>query len=422
MRILIINYYYPPVVDAHAYRWEQIANLWVLQGHQVDVITGSVHGVTAHTIESGVNVSRIGIFKRNKTNSSPLTILKIKSNLSALIKQKLTSAARSFYRKLYWPDGLWHWIPSALWEVLKRRSVKYDFVVSYSPCFGSHLVALIFSKLNRSYILNWVADYGDPFSVSDTMPPNNFNFYNKLNFIAERLVISCANSVVFTNDATKLIYHSRFPINKIFKVIPHAVDIDRFYAGTGSVYMFNDLKCKQTHRSNIVYIGGFHRGIREPYLLFELARLLEEFTPDSFMFNIYGPDNGFDLASHACQYIKYHGMVDREHAVQLCRGADVLVNVDNLNCIMAPSKIVEYIATGRPLVNLTESLVKNKVIEIYEKAGFAFTIDKIILEKSIALVASFLKSKQKAVASEDIVKQTLYGYTIDQVSRQYIEL
>ena len=206
MRILILNYFYPPVVDAHAYRWEQIARCWVAQGHQVDVVCGRLRGVPNPRVQAGVNVTRVGPVRRSTMLFTPP--VGGGTDLRTRLTSAIVKALRSAYRGLYWPDAWWHWWPSALREVLKR-SEAYDLVVSYSPCLGAHLVAAALKQRARSSGLVWIADYGDPFSTSSTMRPNNFAVYRGLNGVAERHIASRANAVVFTNYGTAADYRPR---------------------------------------------------------------------------------------------------------------------------------------------------------------------------------------------------------------------
>ena len=194
MRVLIINYFYPPVVDAHAYRWEQIARYWITQGHQVDVITSRLHGVPNRSLQAGVNVTRVGLVARPIMHSPAAQQRTM--GILARLKSSLARALRPLYRKLYWPDAWWHWWLSALREVLGRRYVNYDLIVSYYPCFGAHLAAAALQRWTKCSGVKWIADYGDPFSTSLTMPPNNFALYSRLNQLAERHIAHQADMLV----------------------------------------------------------------------------------------------------------------------------------------------------------------------------------------------------------------------------------
>jgi glycosyltransferase involved in cell wall biosynthesis len=422
IRVLIINYFYPPVIDAHAYRWEQIARHWVAQGHQVDVISGRLHGVTDRTFQDGVNVARVGFVARPIMHSSAPQHRAM--SLHTRLKSSVVNAFRPLYRKLYWPDAWWHWWPYAVREVLRRRHLGYDLVVSYSPCLGAHLAAAVLKRWSKSAEMTWIADYGDPFSISSTMPPNNLALYGRLNQLVERRIARQADMLVFTNESTAAAYHEAgvCPQDKL-RVVPHLVDVQRLYAGGRGEKRSDYHNASAAHTTHLLYIGGFHRGIREPDLLFDIMRRLNRNAMHEYVLTIYGPANGFDLSPADCPQIRYKGMIAREKAMELIREADVLVNVDNMNCVMSPSKIVEYIGTGRPLLNLKSGGVDHPALARYVQCKFALELSREDLPSNDAgLVAQFLSRTAGTVASLQTVESVLEGYTLPRVAEQYLAL
>ncbi|CAM5200238.1 hypothetical protein CDEN61S_01025 [Castellaniella denitrificans] len=232
MRVLIINYFYPPVVDAHAYRWEQIARYWVGRGCQVDVISGRLFNVVDRNVQDGVNVTRVGIGARPIMHSSAekRQINGVLGKIKVLVKNSI----RLLYRKAYWPDAWWHWWPCALREALSRRHLKYDMIVSYSPCLGAHIAAAMLGWWFASNKAVWIADYGDPFSTSSTMPPNNFFLYRRLNKLVERNIAKQADALVFTNEGTAAAYcDAGICVQDKIKIVPHLADLQRLYAAGG---------------------------------------------------------------------------------------------------------------------------------------------------------------------------------------------
>ncbi|MEO5698785.1 MAG: glycosyltransferase [Burkholderiaceae bacterium] len=419
MRILIINYFYPPVVDAHAYRWEQIARHWVAQGHRVEVISGRLHGVPLRGLQAGVDVTRVGFVARPLMHSAATP--EQAPGVRARLVSFLVGALRPLYRKLYWPDAWWHWLPGALHEVFRRRHVDYDLVVSYSPCFGAHLAAAALKRWTTSRGLKWVADYGDPFATSLTMPPNNFAMYGRLNQRAERYVGRRADALVFTNEGTATAYREAGVCSEHkLRVIPHLVDVHRLYGGGRGEPRRTPDETGAARATHLLYIGGFHRGIREPDQLFDTVRRLNRDGQREYLLTIYGPTNGFDLSPADCPQIRHRGMIERENALDLLRDADVLVNVDNMNCAMVPSKIVEYIGTGRPLLNLTSGGASHAAVARYAACGFVLELSRDdVPSDDAAPVARFLARTAGTVAPLDVVEQVLDGHTLASVAEQY---
>jgi glycosyltransferase involved in cell wall biosynthesis len=403
MKILIINYYFEPFVGAHAYRWSQIAKVWAAAGHNVTVIAGRVDDVRCE-VRDGVTVERIGFVRRqNNAKHSLNTISPGKLSRARLTTISLLKKVNRFF---FWPDGLWHWLPFLLISLFKRRHAQYDLMISYSPTFSAHLGGLIYKRFNK-FISRWVVDYGDPFSVSISMPPNNLKLYKFLNFYFERKVIEYANKVVFTNAKTLERYEDFFGMASCARatVIPHAVDISAFFQGERSV-------ARQPF--NLVYVGAFHRGIREPYFMVEFFNELSKRF--DITVNVYGALNGVPPSALNVGCVRYHGVVSRQQAVEVIRGADILINIENSNCVMTPSKIVEYVATGLPIVNFYEK----ERTELLCHEGLKERVLHIKNLASLDAICKFIPKAVLASASLSEVKDILSVYELNNVAEAYL--
>lgn len=409
MKILIVNYYYAPTVGAHVYRWEQIARYWARQGHSVSVVTSRVAGCPDREQVNGVEIIRTGLFAKRR--SVLQSSVPSQTSLLQRCKRRLIDGMRRVYRYFYWPDGLWHWMPSLCLILAKLRKRDLDLIISYSPTFSAHVGVLLFKRLSRSSGVRWVADYGDPFSLSESMQPNNFRVYRKLNTFVENRVVCAADQVVFTNHRTCEAYAEAYPAANL-AVVPHLVDFSLFRNAKGNVGVVGGLV-------NLVYVGGFHKGIREPYVMLRFFDHLCRRFPGHFMLNIYGPSNGFDF-SNCGPFVKYHGSVERAVAVELMVAADCLVNVDNSNCVMAPSKLVEYVATGRPVINFCGDSPMAGVMEDYARLGKVEKVSAIFDEADVLRVYGFLTSNLSDVLAPGAVDDILREYELDVVAGRYL--
>jgi glycosyltransferase involved in cell wall biosynthesis len=254
------------------------------------------------------------------------------------------------------------------------------------------------------------------------MPPNNFALYGKFNGMVERCIAYNANMVVFTNQSTANTYllNNICPAEKLY-VIPHLVDIQRMY--TGNKFPRNIALKDPRHKETIklLYVGGFHKGIREPYFLYDVIQKLNNRTNIEFILSIYGPSNGFDLSPKDHLNIRYMGMVSREKAFELIQKADILVNVDNSNCVMSPSKIVEYIASGRPLLNISSNGKIHPTVSKYIEYGFAYDLtSNIPISENLDATLNFLSRTTGTVAPRQVIERVLDGHDLASVASQYI--
>jgi len=402
MKILIINYYFEPFVGAHAYRWSQIAKVWAAAGHEVKVISGRVDDVRCE-IRDGVTVERIGFLRRqNSTQPSSME----PSGWVRAIRSATVGLLKKLNRLFFWPDGLWHWLPFLLISLFKHRHAQYDLVVSYSPTFSAHLGGLFYKRIKKNNC-RWVADYGDPFSVSISMPPNNLKIYKTLNSFFEKKVIKSADKAIFTNEKTLIEYKIFFGAVSCATaaVIPHAVDVSSFFQPARHVAQ---------EPFNLVYVGAFHRGIREPDVMVNFFNGLRERL--DITVNLYGPLNGVPASAVNVGCVRHHGVVPRDQAVELIRGADVLINIENSNCVMTPSKVVEYVATGLPIVNFYEE-DRTELLCDDRLNGRVFHIKDLT---SLDAVGDFIPRAVFNGFSLNQVEDVLFAYDLNNVADEYL--
>ena len=86
-----------------------------------------------------------------------------------------------------------------------------------------------------------------------------------------------------------------------------------------------------------------------------------------------------------------HGWVSKDEADKCISKYDVLVNVNNTITNQMPSKLFEYIGTGKPIVNIckTNHCLSLPYIERYENGTSIVESDEMILanaEKTIGFV------------------------------------
>lgn len=416
MKILLVNYYYKPMVDAHAYRWTQLSEYWVSKGFEVDVICSKVRGLDNVETCRGVNIARVGFRAANMIQSESLSSKSDQGfllNFLAVIKKLF----KSIYRGLYWPDGLWHWFFAATFELFKRRVKKYDLIVSYAPSFSAHLAVFFYKKISREKF-QWVADYGDPFSTSISMPHNNAVIYSGLDEFVEGLILKTADKVFFTNKKTFQDYFEKFNEDN-FHINPHLVDVERFYCGDIS-YFAGDVDVIR-----FLYIGNFHSGIREPFLAVKIFNLLAGVFSKkgevAIIFDVYGASNGLELHTLCNSTINWHGPIARSDVHEIINRADFLVNIENSNCSMTPSKVVECVATGKPIINIanSESDLSGLLVE-YEALGWAINLvgysDKVIEE----LFQFVGEHRMGGVCSFEDLNKFLCDSRIESVASRYL--
>ena len=110
--------------------------------------------------------------------------------------------------------------------------------------------------------------------------------------------------------------------------------------------------CLPKGKTNCVFVGIFYEDIRNPEYLMKMISLLSN---SSIQVHFIG--DGAEMIvnkylSECGEYLQLHGRRSLQAAINAMLHADVLINVGNSTANMLPSKINDYISTGKPIVNL----------------------------------------------------------------------
>jgi glycosyltransferase involved in cell wall biosynthesis len=336
MRILLISYDFPPSANAHAFRWYPIVCEWLVAGHTVDVVAGLETLGTDLPTHTNLSVHRVGSRLLNRLRS---TVPGAPAAPAPMIAKgsPLNRWLRGLYRIMYWPDGLWHWYPFAIAKARELTRHPVDVAVTYSPTFVCHLVGHHLKRAGRARF--WLADYGDPFSLSDAMPVNNFRLFGNLSRAWDARVIQTADMTSFTNRQTSELYR-QMARGKELRVIPHAIPPSFIQAVSPH---------KQAIPRTLAYVGALHPVIREPDAAIRLLLSALDIGQSDMTIQFVGRTNGVRTVEDP--RIHWVGEVSKSDAVEYMRNADVLIHIENKNVPMTPSKVAEYISTGKPIIN-----------------------------------------------------------------------
>ncbi len=269
------------------------------------------------------------------------------SNEGVLIK-----TARWVMKNIYWPDGSFIWIRPAQKKALGLlNKFHFEGIVSVSLPFSSHVVGLN-CKL-RYPMLKWIMDVGDPFSPFDIFQLNNHFFYKKKNFRVERKAVRLAASVVHSNKGALRLYNKYFPESSSKMVV-----IPPLYEEPGALE--HDVTPFEKGRIHIGYFGSFYFNIRPPdallklfsQLIIEMPKLKNKISLHLFG-NIEPPFfkkiRQYDELNNI---IVLHGTVHKTEAGWRMQECDFLVNLGNKTDSQLPSKSVDYMMSGKPILNV----------------------------------------------------------------------
>lgn len=149
-----------------------------------------------------------------------------------------------------------------------------------------------------------------------------------------------------------------------------------------------------------VYTGGFYTEIRDAGYLFSA---FEKLAGENILLHIFGPvDKG--VPKRIPDNVIIHQTVPRNEAISYTLKADALVNVGNAVSNMLPSKLLEYISTGKPILNFMkiDDCPTKRYMEKYP-LGFSIRETTEPNQKDVDAIREFiLKSKGQRIPYEEI--------------------
>ena len=422
-KLLILTHAYAPDHNPRAFRWQSLAEAFVRQGHVVHVVTASgkpgqetLNGVTVHRVAEGgpgLLRQRLAAQTAVEATAKPVATSQKRGLLS-----RLSPWLRRLWRSFYWPDNTMLWVrPAAVQAEVLHRAHHFDGVISVSLPFSGHMAAL---KMHKKFpTLPWLVDVGDPFAFETAMPLNNQRLYKHLNKVMEGEVFRRASVVAVTTEGTRQMYlkffHNPPGLAEKLVVIPPLVSLPEA------------LPAKKTgNRLKLVFVGTLYRAIRSPQKLLELMEALER-SPLSnrlewhIIGNVHDTSDLFTLYTEAQKAgrLHLHGRVDRDAVAQYVADADVLVNIGNKTPYQLPSKVVEYVATGKPVLNFAP-IVEDSSAAFFAGYPAALTVyDHAPLPENAHKAEQFLTTLPKPV-SANVRNAMVAPYLLPQVVQAYL--
>ena len=429
MKILLVGYSYAPVLNPRAFRWTAITRHWVMAGHEVDVICGSVGGQPDEDVINGVNIHRtrwtglayVRDWFKKAGPSGPGAKLGHVSSPSTW-KSMLLRRALNLWQFISWPDYACLWYPRARRRALELAARNnYDLLISSSLPFTGHLVGI--AVRNKHPDLPWIVDIGDPFSFRDGEAIGNARLYRCFNRHVERRVLAAANAISVTTRGTASRYRQLFAdlTSPIFVIPPLLSDV-----------LAQPETHSETHAQDnpirLVFVGTLYKTLRSPDNLLRLfARLQQQKLHAPVELHLYG--NMESCAECFAPYVGFagarlflHGQVPRAIAIEAMRRATVLINIGNTSDYQLPSKVVEYVAMGKPIINMVSSMkdASRDFFSTFDGVLNLFQDEGSRDERCFAAVLDFVSLHIDIDVDARARQLTAYG--IEQVAQDYLSL
>ena len=353
-RILIVTHQFLPFVSPRTTRWSYLIDELVGKGNKVTVLSGT----NPENIEKNYDVIYFG----NKKFSSNIRRVRQESNDSTnnLFKKNIYSILKKIYRFLFktfsWPDYAMFWAVT-IFRNRKRINDNYDIIISVSLPFTSHLCAYILKKRINA---DWFMDIGDPFTLKINSPENNKIIYSFLNKIYERKFYKIASKIIFTHKEVAELHENKFNIDKSKIVIGYPIaTVNEQNLNIASNYDYKVTPIK------IGYFGAFTKSVREPNNY--INNIVNPFFEDvEHKWYINQESKKYFASIKKTSLHKFIDIVQRKEALKIMvNEIHILLSIGNLNKYQMPSKVIEYLSLGKPVLHYAE--IEDDPIYNFEK-------------------------------------------------------
>ena len=294
-----------------------------------------------------------------------------------------------------------------------------DVVIAVSPTYTAVAVArtLLATSNPRS---SWLIDLGDPFSLEQGAAPNNVRLYGTLNRRFERSCHRLSDAVAVTTRRTRERYVAAFPesASKV-AVIGPLLSVDS--------NDFADIRHGDGRK--MVFLGRLYGSIRRPdFLLALFQRLIARPGNSDLTLHFYGEIDECLSSFTSCEAligkrIFLHGVVARVTAIRAVTEASVLVNIGNDTPDQLPSKLIEYTAAGKAILNIAalDDDSSTEFLQGYPRHVTLIGVRRAPNALDIDIVESLLAHVDEPVEA-GVIERCIAPYRLDAISRAYLDL
>lgn len=365
LNILIITYYWPPSGGSGVQRWMFFAKYLKKLGYNPIVLTVDSKYASYNLIDHSLNY-QVKDIEVHKTRS--FEILKLYSIFKSGNKTKSIPQSyiptQSFFDKiasfirlnLFIPDSRIGWNYFAFKKAKKLiEDNNINCVITTGPPHSSHLIG---KKIYKKFKLKWIVDLRDPWAELFYLKNKfQFNCVKKLNLKFELDVLNSADAIITTVG-------KRYQ-NIIKDKLSNTKNIHKIYNGYDKK-AYDKIEEIKPDSYNIVFTGILSKNHNYHLFLEVLSLLKDKYKNLNMIFTFAGKiDKEIkNLFSEKIHFID-NGYVDHEKAIKIIKSSHLLINFNYLNTEetdMVSGKLIEYLASGSPIINFSNSARESDII------------------------------------------------------------
>jgi len=260
------------------------------------------------------------------------------------------------YDLCYFPDQAGPWIIPAFIRGLRVvRKHKVDAIFATGSPWSGLVVGYLVSRFTGKPL---IVDFRDPW-MNNPFHLSKGRLLDSWSARLERRVVNHASAVSLNTDPLKAEFLLRYPdiAPEKFFVMPNGYDPEDF----------RDIQAEPRKESSDTLIlchAGFLYGVRDPAVLLEAIRDANKLLRDQgkrIVFRQIGDVNlGYDVRERYGDLVSDGSLIlDKARPYREClsalTSADIVVNVQPGTKTQIPSKLYDYLAINKPILNITSA-------------------------------------------------------------------
>ncbi len=406
MRLLFITYDFYPVLSANSSIVYNLSKVFINMGHEVDVFP----------LKPDTNLALEEVWQDIRIHRMHDTFNK--QQLKKHIKSKQLSSAFSlglailgdrFQHKEY-RTRQWSYFSS---KRLRTLLTQYGYDIIINVCYPFESCSPILQYIKK-YPKNfsWIIYMQDPFA-------SNYYYQNKYPIqdlkLFETNAFLLADRIIVTEPIMQELLNGpyRLPFHK-FKVLNFPL-----VKKPRKLITYEEIVLPR-HYVNCVFVGKFNHETRNPKMLLSV---FGQFTNKPILLHIIGEDRrNWESFLNEKDNIIFHGMKPKDVAINAELNANILINVGNSVSNQLPSKLLEYISTGKPILNFYKTQ-KCPTLEYMARYPYGFNVHEDCIDgEMLEKIYYFCIKYRKININYRQIYRRYYDCTLDYVGYEFIKL
>lgn len=418
----MITYYWPPSGGAAVQRWLSFSHLLHEQGIEVHVLTVDEKYASYPLYDTSLKNEIAEQIHVHKTRTSePFELYKKISGrksipMPAFADETNPSLAQRMFRLIrgnfFIPDPRKGWRPYAIRKAAKLiAQFSINNVITAGPPHSTHFIG---QTLKERFDIQWITDFHDLWTdVIYYKQLYHLPIIKRIDARMERTILEKADQVITVGDL-----YMRKLLSKSTALTPQKF----FVARMGyDEELFQDKATAPDHSAFTITYTGTMADFYKPEVFFDaLKNVLERERTIPIRVVVAGV-----IAPGIAKYVQTRGLNDvldlrgyvpHLESVRLLGESDALLLVNPVTDdedMVIPSKIYEYLASGKTIINITNHTAETSAIITRSGAGKTFARDE-----QAALEAYLLCLMRKWQANKNV--SLTAGSDLQEYSRRHI--